>query len=806
MDDPWGSPWATTDTEKEAKPPSPAKSSRSGLEPPPRAFFSASGSPRIPAISAQSPWADEDDGFGDWTAPGTPDTTQASGWGGGWVAPSPKLSTPAREDDFGIAAPIAWPGSIALPKTASVPSLRQPSPDPWSADFSPSIDGISTPRLVIDNPPSPVVEVRNTVERQELKWGLEDEHRTANGHLDTQEVRRVVDDEEKHSTPVENGAHDGPPGDDEVRPSEESTNHNHESPFSSHSGDDTDQEDDRQDSPITSIDEDAKTRHQVVRKVSGKVQELVVKFDGLARAASEEPPVIKPERSRSPFCVRDNDTADDTAEFGDFEDGDDAEVLDVPATERPPTPEQLEAPKLPETPETPKTTSRSAASTTTASPESTRDSIRPSPAARDAVTFDIDLDQVGKLFDKLEGSPTGDTGGVSSDIPDCILSDNFTEISERKAWYRISRMGSLRRYNAGDDENYRLVTWPGSTVRDDTIKIVRRWMEEDSIAGRVTLGGGVSKTQKNMFGWDSSVEPVALDTIFGRKKHTRGSSVQSLHETQRKTSGTSYRPSSVIVPPVATFGWSSNTPTFPKAQSPGIMPPTRTNTMPSQPTVPPPQALKAVETPAGTIAPPAAPPAQAVLPLATAPVQQPIAQDDDDDDWGEMVSSPSESKPAGDTLLSLDAAFSVSSPVTAAPAKPIEPTPFIPMDSLPPPSSDPWAVADFSVFESPTGAPPQQSAGLTPMFTASLVPASTPPALISNTMPEFQPASSDLFSSLKPPAPTPTKQRAVDPAFSPTTPLEIASPIALPSANDEPEDDAVRHIIANLPDLSYMFR
>jgi hypothetical protein len=543
-----------------------------------------------------------------------------------------------------------------------------------------------------------------------------------------------------------------------------------------------------------------------VRKVSGKVQELVVKFDGLARAASEEPPVIQPDRSRSPFRVRGDDPADDTAEFGDFEDGNDAEAVDVPATERPPTPEHLEVAEQPGTPETPKRASRSGTSTATASPESTRDSVRPPPAARDAVKFDLDLGQLGKLFDKLEGSPTEEIGRVSSDIPDYILSDNFTEISERKAWYRISRMGSSRKYNAGDDENYRLVTWPGSTVRDDTIKIVRRWMEEDSIAGRVTLGGGVSKTQKNMFGWDSSVEPVALDTIFGRKRHTRGSSVQSLHETQRKTSGTSYRPSSVVVPPVATFGWSSNSPTFPKAQSPGILQPARANTMASQPVASPSQTLKAVGKPAATIAPPVAPPVHAVLPIATAPVQQPVAQDDDDDDWGEMVSSPSESKPAGDTLLSLDATFSVPSPITATPAKPAEPTTFTPIDSLPPPSSDPWAVADFSMFESPPGAPAKQSAAPTPMLTASLAPASTAQALPSNTMPEFPPASSDLFSGLKPPVPTPAKQRAVDHAFSPTTPLEIASPIALPSADDDLEDDLVKQIIANLPDLSYMLR
>ncbi|KAK0619481.1 hypothetical protein B0T14DRAFT_519372 [Immersiella caudata] len=804
MDDPWGSPWATTDPtdpEKDAKTPSPAKSSRSGLEPPPRAFFSGSGSPRIPAISGQSPWADEDDGFGDWAAPDAPDTTHSSGWGGGWTAPSPKLSTPARDDDFGVSTPIAWPGSIALPKTASVPSLRQPSPDPWSADFSPSIDGISTPRLVIDNPPSPIVEVRDTIERQEPKWSLEDEHQREETNNDAKCVLASVEDEGKRTTPVENGIRAGSPHGDDVRPSEESASHHHESPFSSHSGDDSDQEDDRQDSPITSIDEDAKTRHQVMRKTSGKVQELVVKFDGLARAASEEPPVIKLDRSRSPFCARDDDAVD--AEFGDLEDGNN-EILDMPDPESPVTPDQSNPSERPGTPEPSKQASGSRVSTATASPQSTRDSPRPSGPVRDAVKFDIDLNQVGKLFEKLEQQPEENIDGISDEVSDYIISDSFTEISERKTWYRVSRMGSSRKYNAGDDENYRLVTWPASTVREETIKIVRRWMEEDSIAGRVTLGGGVSKTQKNMFGWDSSVEPVALDTIFGRKKHMRGSSVHSLHETQRKTSGTPYRPSSVVVPPVATFGWSSNSPTFPKAQSPDIQPPTRTNTVPPQHVAPLAQKPKAVEEPATTVPPPTVPPVPTVLPPVTTSTQQPIAQDDDDD-WGEMVSSPAETKPAGDVLLSLDAAFSVSSSSAAAPAKPLESTAFTPVDALPAPSSDPWAVADFSVFESPPKAPLKQSS--VPAFTVPSAPASTAPAIASNAL--FKPplTSSGPISGLAPSVPPTTKQRTVDHTFSPTTPLEISSPVVLPSANDEPEaDDPVMQIIANLPDLSYMLR
>jgi len=653
---------------------------------------------------------------------------------------------------------------------------------------------------VVDAPPSPVdIEDGETISKEELRWSLDQEPRKDSECRDSSLTKVRVKKEAKATAPAENGAGSETSHGDDLRLSVESAEQNHESPFSSPSGDDTDQYDDRQDSPITSIDEDAKTRHSVIRKSSGKVLELVVKFDGLAKAASEEPPIIKPDRSKSPFRASDDDNSDDTAEFGDFEDGDTNEQLEAPdTTERPKTPEKPAAFEQPTTPEPERQSTRSGASTTVSSPQSTRGFTKGQKKASSGahVNFNVDLGIVGKLFEKLEQTSNDPMDGLDREISDHILSDSFTEISERKTWYRISRMGSSRKHNAGDDENYRLVTWPTSAIRVDTIKIVRRWMEEDSIAGRVTLGGGVSKTQKNMFGWDSSAEPVTLDTVFGRKKHIRGSSVQSLHDPQRKVSGTSYRPSSVVVPPVATFGWSSNSPTsVPQTQLPSVIqPPSDRITIPMKPILPPPQKPAVIEKPAP--------------PVLSAPgdtLPQSAAQDDDDD-WGEMVSSPSESKATGGGLLSLDEAFSFPAPSSVTALKPSEASAFTPVDTLAPSSlADPWAVADFSVFESPPKGPPKQTAA-----SNSTIPVPPPPSVsasfaISSPAFELPLASSGAASGLVPPARAAPKQGSTDSTFSPTTPLEIASPIALPSVDEEPEvDDQVRRIIANLPDLSYM--
>ncbi|KAK1757160.1 hypothetical protein QBC47DRAFT_175847 [Echria macrotheca] len=808
MDDPWGSPWASTENEKDAKPPSPTKSTRSDLEPPPRAFFSGSGSPRIPTISGPSPWADDDDGFGDWAAAETPGQTQ-SGWGG-WGAPSPKLTSPPRDDVFGEASPIAWPGNTALSKPANV-SLRQPSPDPWAADFS-SLDD-SVPRFVIDAPSTDTVPIPDETKQENEPGWAEEEPAEAGPQEDS---RDREEEEEGDGTPTqpnataESAVAEGPGRTsiaDAERASVESTGQSHESPFSSPSGDDdTDLDDDRQDSPITSIDEDAR-RQPVLRKTSGKVQELVSKFDGLARALSQEPPAVRRERSTG----RSNTSADsdEAADFGDFEDAD-----EEPQTpERPSTPRPADHP-LPE----------SGASTAISSPQSaqkTPGSVRRILAAHGPVSFDVDLGDVDKLFSLPGGAEETETDAY---VPDHIIDDSFTEISERKTWYRVSRMGSSRKHNAGDDENYRLVTWPTSTIREETIKVVRRWMEEDSIAGRVTLGGGISKTQKNMFGWDSSAEPVALDAVFRKKSHARAASLQTSTSAAQKVSSSLRspldRPSSIASTPVPTFGWSSSPTTdthAPKVQPPAVQlplsmasPSLPTNNTPS-PGIPPPIALTrpgqgSITT--KTFAKPESQPSHQTASLVASTSSAPPNNTslDDDDEWGEMVASPSVPDTGVNGFGLLDTSFAATNN-TSLPFNPgptTEPRPAVapavaPAATAMPPPTDPWASVDFSVFETAKAPPPAvPGPGL-----------DFPKATISTT-PIIPTTPLDVPSGLQPAAPA---SKDSNNPFTPTTPLEIHSPVALRGAAEyfgadvqPPEDDAARHILASLPDLSYMLR
>jgi hypothetical protein len=576
-----------------------------------------------------------------------------------------------------------------------------------------------------------------------------------------------VGGEEKQTTPVA-----APESD--LRVSVESVAKTREYQSSVPSNDNTDHEEERQDSPITSIDEEPRMLQPESRKGPGKVQKLVVKFDGLARAASEEPETGLRARSRSPLSVGKRGESDDGADFGEFEAGD---------TE-PPIPLELPTAE-------PVVEGGSGVAGTSAAlspPLDDSRSARPCPIAMfGPLNFGVDLSLVKNLFTKLP-EPASDAK-ADTEVPDHIIGDSFTEISERKTWYRISRMGSSRRHDAGDDENYRRVAWLPSTVHHDTIKIVRRWMEEDSIAGRVALGGGISKTQKNMFGWDSTVEPVALDAIFGKKNsHSRVSSAQSFPTTDRSSFGIdgsakqplhspTHRPSSNAGPAVASFGWSSSSPVSTR-QSLNLvtkLEPPPTATVRPNPDIASPQTSAASGPP--------------VLPKPATRTTDPVSQvrpsqegnilDDDDDEWGEMVSSPITPQPPIATNLALQVAPAAAS-VPAAPGAQIDALANVTPSARPIPS-DPWGAVNLSVSEP-----------------APAKPAFSNQALLGNPKSVEHPA--------KDPTPAPelgtTSTGPLGPTMSPTPTERPSAQISDPQYQDE----AAQRILANLPDLSYMLR
>ncbi|KAF1928436.1 uncharacterized protein M421DRAFT_160751 [Didymella exigua CBS 183.55] len=122
--------------------------------------------------------------------------------------------------------------------------------------------------------------------------------------------------------------------------------------------------------------------------------------------------------------------------------------------------------------------------------------------------------------------------------------DPIFATSARKAWYRLTRKQTMREYNHGEnDDNYVRVTWGNSNVRTEVNKVVSRWAREDRISG---TGPGARAS----FYWDTTA-PVEAKPPFG---HMRTRSSVPATKTAL--------PARQSLPPLATsqsaaFNWSS---------------------------------------------------------------------------------------------------------------------------------------------------------------------------------------------------------------------------------------------------------
>lgn len=75
----------------------------------------------------------------------------------------------------------------------------------------------------------------------------------------------------------------------------------------------------------------------------------------------------------------------------------------------------------------------------------------------------------------------------------------------RKAWYRISRDGTVGKHNSSGDDYIR-VAWPKSKVRADVCEIVNRWIREGRFSVNGAMGG--ERSYGPMFGWGEGAGPT----------------------------------------------------------------------------------------------------------------------------------------------------------------------------------------------------------------------------------------------------------------------------------------------------------
>jgi hypothetical protein len=290
-----------------------------------------------------------------------------------------------------------------------------------------------------------------------------------------------------------------------------------------------------------------------------------------------------------------------------------------------------------------------------------------------SIRYPIDFTNLDTLFPNTEATST-----IPEQLPESVIQDSFASVSQRKAWYRISRFGSIRKHNDGDDENYVRVSWNSSTVRKDTLATVRRWMEEDSIGGRVVLGRRLGHGGSSIFNWDSEAPAVEIGELLARKKqkpkaHARQASVN--------VEGT------VTSPTLAAFGWSSSVPSSPVAgrfSSEWHSKPSRLSETGKALDVDAAPRVEAKPTPA-----PAPAPASMPMPMPAPDQVGPDAglvpsTQDEDDDWGEMVSSSTVKESAPDDAVSVDT--TVQEPVR---------TPTVKHVSFGTNEADPWGGLDM---------------------------------------------------------------------------------------------------------------
>lgn len=177
-----------------------------------------------------------------------------------------------------------------------------------------------------------------------------------------------------------------------------------------------------------------------------------------------------------------------------------------------------------------------------------RASVAQTASSHKADTFVIDADLLRDLFPSTEP--------LKLDEPP---HDPIYSTSGRKAWYRLTRRLTMREYNHGtNDDNYIRVTWANSHIKSEVDKIVGRWAREDRISG---TGPGARAS----FYWDTPAPTESqIATLHSWQQSSQAASSVTVPKRE------SIPPLSVTAP--AAFSWSSaSAPVDPWQQaSPGL--------------------------------------------------------------------------------------------------------------------------------------------------------------------------------------------------------------------------------------------
>lgn len=835
MDDPWGSPWAD-ETPEIAEKPVDAKPKPTIVPAKPQPFDSAT----------KSPW-DEDEDFGEWAAlPGN--ATQES----------PHATIKYADDDWNFQAnegqeaqgeEVTTANDIDSPWTTPSNEPAKSSPlkpqgvsgeekhdlhDPWAQSTQdeqlPHEEAGGSGHNAAPDTSNLHGRISGDTDTSEEQWLKSDLEVSSLPHeTPSQETTSKIHIAEPFPLPM--GEPDLP-SQDSISPSLISDIPEKEASQSSRPSlslsDRSPHHETVADSPRTSVEEE--TRRPTLESVdSSKVKQLVQLFDGLA----VELPIA---RDESKSTDSSSDTSEHTSEmpsvegikdeFGDFEDG----VSYVSATEN--SNENNVVTSIPN----PIKTSKKTEGVAISHQEPLKDDMDIN--SRNSIRFDIDKSVVNQLYPAIKTLPQSTSYGPS-EIENPIL-DSFSTVEQRKVWYRISRYGTMRKYNAGEDDNYVRIDWNHSKVREETLKIVQKWMEQDRIGGGLIHGGG--GRLESMFSWGKPgqapvVEALPRAGLLGHRTSQAGETFMHSsmppsehklgHSRQQSSVGSTKSIPSSPAEVSSHFSWSTSQPmSTSSGASTGDMS-TRSHPHPSHS-----RKVSAISPVSNAF--------EQSHPLPIQPLQpQPITVDfedrnkgtlkaeENDEEWGEMVSSPiTPSFPKPPIVPPANRRHKYSHSIMGV----LDPSPTAKshgikhfrnaslghqMEDFKPESSknmapsfvpqepggtslggnsksaahsdDAWAGADFSFFESPS----TESTGLTGSGSLQSLPKQSSPALKPLS------ARADVSKRFHEPA----NQIKVQPPSAPRAPN-----VGRRTKEEIEQDRIVKDIIQGLPDLSYMLR
>lgn len=506
----------------------------------------------------------------------------------------------------------------------------------------------------------------------------------------------------------------------------------------------------------TSPDIDEPTKALGVERPTGsrqpsKVQELVEMYDGMARAPSAEISSsetgqrevdddelqdeiehattleVSYEMEKADTAL-DEDIADDTHHDSEESTSSETDEDDISQTEAPEIDEPTQSLQADE----PK---HETLSVEPVEPTLAQDSEHNTATLPQPTSYAIDFSILDTLFPGIEVTTT-----IPEQLPESIIKESFDSVSQRKAWYRMSRFGSIRSHNHGDDDNYVRVGWNNSTVRKDTLSTVRRWMEEDSIGGRVILGRRLGHGGGSMFNWDSEAPAVEIGELLARKKpKPKPKPTRHTRQVSATVEGT------VMSPTIPAFGWSSSVPASPV-----------TGRFSSEWHAKPSRLGETSEAP------------------LTAQVinSQADAVEAEDDDWGEMVSSP--------TMESSEVGMGSIAETLQVPVVPSQDSSQSVNTTI---ESDPWGGLDMF-----GGSSLDKQESVSPTLSTA-----TP---TSPTFTKHNPTSAPALNIIQS-----TSEAQTEHASSPKSSRRTS--FDLPSQAD---NEAVATILAGIPDLSYMLK